>query len=174
MLIGTHGLGYGARTFTPIPHNPASQGSPYFYRSPLNVTQNLPGTGRTVYRAPWNTVFEPEPGAKPFMNRGKAFTPEGTLVPISEFPPGTFAFAGALGEDADSVLKSMKSLFMWGLFGGALVGLTAGAVLSRRPGVGRAVDAAVGSGLGAVAGAVGSVLVGRGASLAAKRVLAEM
>jgi len=167
MLIGNHGFGYGARTFTPIPHNPASQGSPYFYRSPLNVTQNLPGTGRTVYRAPWNTVFEPEPGARPFMNRGNAFTPEGKLVPMSEFPPGTFAFAGAPTTPAG---EAGRGLLMWGFLGGATAGFMFGAVMGQRHGAGAIVDGAVGAGLGAITGMMGAVLVGRGAYLAAKAV----
>ena len=175
------GLGQGGRTFEPIPQNPSSQGSNWFYRSPFVATRNPPGTGVTVNRAPWAVVPDMEAGANPYMNQGKAFTPEGTLAPITDtraFPPGTFAmvpsagtgFAGALAGAAtpESVMSAVKSLFLWGFVGGAAVGLIIGAVISKKEGSGRAVDAAIGSGLGAFTGLAGAVLVGRGATLAAK------
>lgn len=175
MVLGS-GFGYGARQFTPIPTNPASQGAPYFYRSTGVQTRNLPGTGRMVRRAPWNVVPDMEPGADPYINQGYAFTPEGTLRPITDtraFPPGTFAgalgsaLAGAPSAD-ETILGAMKGLLLWGFIGGIAVGLVAGAVASNRAGAGRAMDAAIGSGVGAIAGLAGAVLVGRGATLAAR------
>lgn len=164
------GFGYGGRAFTPIPQNPASQGSQWFYRSPGIMTQNPPGTGRTVNRAPGAAVPDMQPGADPFMNRGKAFDARGKLVPYNYYPPGTFAGAMLGGGAPDSVRSSMAGLLMWGFIGGALVGLLVGAVASTKPGAGRAVASAVGGGVGAVAGMAGAVLVGRGATLAAKLV----
>lgn len=169
---GVNGLGQGARAFIPIPTNPASQGGP-IYRSPLLVTRNEAGTGRMVRRAPWNVVPDMEPGARPFMNQGKAFTPEGKLVPYRDFPPNTFQMTGGLagalaGASPDPVGKAVKSLFFWGILGGAMAGFVIGAVASRRDGAGRMVDSAIGGGLGAVTGMAASILVGRGAFLASQ------
>lgn len=176
--LGQGGLGQGGRAFIPIPNNPASQGGP-IYRSPLLVTRNEPGTGRMVRRAPWNVTPDMESGARPFMNQGKAFTPEGKLVPYSAFPPNTFqktgSLAGALaGATADPTEKAARSLFFWGILGGAMAGFVIGAVVSSRDGAGRMVDSAVGGGLGAVTGMAASILVGRGAFLASQATLERL
>lgn len=154
----------GAIAFLPIPNNPASQGGPT--RRDSNGGAFVISPTVTQVRTAPAGVPDPWPGAGPPPRQDVAFLPDGRLVPKSSFPAGTFQ--GALGATDDDPDSALRGFMLASILSGILVGTVFGAVLSKRQRAGRAMDTAIGAGLGAVAGFGAAIIAGRAAVLTTK------